>query len=699
MRDLLWLVPVLPLLGALINGGIVFFRRGREGEEGERSAAWIACGASGAAALVALGAIADYLTSLSPRPFELPLWQWLAPGSLPGSAGGSFDLSIGFGLLLDPLSAVMLFVVTFVGFWIHLYSAGYMSGERGFRRYFTYLNLFLVAMLVLVLGDGYAPMFLGWEGVGLCSYLLIGFYFDRESAADAGRKAFVVNRIGDFALLGALFALAGRFGTLQFGELSAAIAASGEALRAPYVLGLSFAGFVALCLFLGATGKSAQIPLYVWLPDAMAGPTPVSALIHAATMVTAGVYLVVRSSALFVLAPEISALVAWVGAATALAAAGFALVQTDLKKVLAYSTISQLGYMFLAAGVGAYSAAIFHLATHAFFKALLFLAAGAVIHALAGEQDLRRMGGLWKRLPTTARTFAIGALAIAGIFPFAGFWSKDEILAAAASSGLSGHWVLYGVALGTAALTAFYMFRAFSLAFLGSYRGDSHALDHAHDAPRSMALPLIVLAVGAVAAGWVGIPEALGGGDRFGRFLEPVIAGVAHPAAGGVEGAHGEAMSHAAEIGWMALALALAAGSIALALRFYRSGLDRGAALAARFPRLHAFLVAKAWVDEIYDETVVRGTKRLADLSARFDAVAIDRALVEGAARATVGGSWLSGLFDRHVVDGLVNLCGWLFERCSRLLRRVQTGAVSNYAFALAFAAFLLVCLFAVARQ
>ncbi len=696
MVDLLWLVPLLPLLGAIANGWLVL-RQGRARPVGrsERTIAWIACGSSGASALLALGVIADYLRVRSPRPFALPLWEWLAPGALPGAAGGTpFDLSIGFGLLLDPLSVVMLFVVTFVGFWIHLYSVGYMAGESGFGRYFTYLNLFLVAMLVLVLGDGYASMFLGWEGVGLCSYLLIGFYFDRTSAADAGRKAFVVNRIGDFALLAGLFALAGRFGTLQFAELSSRIAASADALSAPYVLGLSFAGFVALCLFLGATGKSAQIPLYIWLPDAMAGPTPVSALIHAATMVTAGVYLVVRSNAIFELAPEISALVAWVGAATALLAAGFALVQTDLKKVLAYSTISQLGTMFLAAGLGAYSAAVFHLATHAFFKALLFLAAGAVIHALGGEQDLRRMGGLWSRLPIVGRTFAIGALAIAGIFPFAGFWSKDEILHAAASSATSGHWVLYAVALATAGLTAFYMFRAFALAFLGSFRGDPHTLGHLHDAPKSMALPLIVLAVGAVGAGWVGIPAALGGGDRFGRFLAPVVARIDS----GQEPLEHAASSHAAEIGGMALALLVAGAAILFALRTYRAGPERGAAAALRFPRLHRWLVHNGWVDEIYDATVVRGTWGLARLAARFDAGAIDRGLVEGAGRATVAGSWISGLFDRHVVDGLVNLSAWLLDRFSRSLRRVQTGAVSNYAFALALSAFLLVCAFAVWR-
>ena len=689
MRDLLWLVPVLPLLGALANG-LRIPRRATE-----RTVAWIACGSSGGAALLGLAVIADYLRALSPRPFELPLWEWMSPGMLPiaGAPGGAARLSIGFGLLLDPLSVVMLFVVTFVGFWIHLYSVGYMAGEPGFRRYFTYLNLFLVAMLVLVLSDGYAPMFLGWEGVGLCSYLLIGFYFDRESAADAGRKAFVVNRIGDFALLAGVFALVGRYGTLNFEQLGPLVAASGDALRSPYGLGLSFAGFVALCLFLGATGKSAQIPLYIWLPDAMAGPTPVSALIHAATMVTAGVYLVVRSNAIFRLAPEISTLVAWVGGATALLAAGFALVQTDLKKVLAYSTISQLGYMFLAAGLGAYSAAVFHLATHAFFKALLFLAAGAVIHALGGEQDLRRMGGLSKKLPTTARTFAIGALALAGIFPLAGFWSKDEILAAAAGSGVSGHWVLYGVGLLTAALTAFYMFRAFALAFLGSYRGDPHAESHAHEAPRTMALPLLVLAAGAIGAGWVGIPAALGGENRFGRFLHPVVA------AGGIEeGGAGHALSHAAEIGLMVLATLVAVISIALALRLYSGGPGRGEAIARRHPRFHALLWNKAWVDEIYDATVVRGVWALSRLAARFDATAIDRGLVEGSARATVAGSWFSGLFDRHVVDGLVNLSGWLLDRFSRSLRRVQTGAVSNYAFALGLGAFLLVCLYAVLR-
>jgi NADH-quinone oxidoreductase subunit L len=374
--NFLWLVPVLPLAGAALNG-LLGPRVPR------RVTTTVALGAPGLSLLIGLGAVWGYVQELSPAPFEQALYAWTTG-----------ELAIDVAFLLDPLSAVMLLVVTLVGFLIHVYSVGYMGEEEGYQRYFAYLNLFMGAMLLLVLGNNFLVMFVGWEGVGLCSYLLIGYYYREEFPPFAGRKAFIVNRIGDFAFLVGLFALVSRFGTLGYGEVFAAIESDPHAVQEPYLWGMSFAGFVALCLFIGAVGKSAQIPLYVWLPDAMAGPTPVSALIHAATMVTAGVYMVVRANVLYQLSPGVSGLVAVVGGLTALFAATIAFAQTDIKKVLAYSTVSQLGYMFMAAGVGAYAAAIFHLGTHAFFKALLFLGSGSVIHAMGGEQDMRRMGGL-----------------------------------------------------------------------------------------------------------------------------------------------------------------------------------------------------------------------------------------------------------------------------------------------------------------
>ncbi|MDP9120838.1 MAG: NADH-quinone oxidoreductase subunit L, partial [Acidobacteriota bacterium] len=477
----------------------------------------IALGAPLASLLVALASLWQYFQGgLYPQVVERVAYAWTTG-----------PLAIDVAFMLDPLSAVMLFVVTFVGFLIHVYSVGYMAHEEGYRRYFAYLNLFMAAMLTLILGDNFLVTFVGWEGVGLCSYLLIGFYFDQDFPPYAGKKAFIVNRIGDFAFLVGMFALVARFGTLRYTALFPRIAADPSLVTGPYVhtLGLSFASFVALCLFIGAMGKSAQIPLYVWLPDAMAGPTPVSALIHAATMVTAGVYIVVRANVLYQLAPGVSMFVAVVGALTAIFAATIGLAQTDIKKVLAYSTVSQLGYMFLAAGLGAYSAAIFHLGTHAFFKALLFLGSGSVIHAMSGEQDMRQMGGLRKRLPVTFATFLIGALAIAGIPPLAGFFSKDEILAAAAGKN---HWVLYATGLLTAGLTAFYMFRAVYLTFFGKFRGTHEQEHHLHESPPVMTVPLVILAVGAVVAGWVGIPRVLGFNllptGAFGRYLEPVVA-------------------------------------------------------------------------------------------------------------------------------------------------------------------------------
>ncbi len=690
MRELLWLIPVLPFAAALVNGVLL------HGRIGKRAVAWIACGSVALSALLGLAIIADhFLGEGGAEPFQQDLYLWVPGGPLATTAGGVRDVEIGMGFLLDPLSAVMLFVVTFVGFWIHLYSVGYMAHEEGFQRYFAYLNLFMGAMLLLVLGNNYLVTFVGWEGVGLCSYLLIGFYYKEEFPPYAGRKAFIVNRVGDFGFLLGLFALVSTFGTLRYTDVFGAIAADPGIANAPFVGGVSLAAFVAFCLFVGAMGKSAQIPLYVWLPDAMAGPTPVSALIHAATMVTAGVYMVARSNVLYQLAGGVSLFVAVIGAATALFAATIGLAQTDIKKVLAYSTVSQLGYMFLAAGVGAYTAAIFHLMTHAFFKALLFLGSGSVIHAMGGEQDMRKMGGLKKHLPATSRTFFIGCLAISGIPPLAGFFSKDEIL-----HGVAGahQWTLFAVGLATAGLTAFYMFRAYYMTFHGSFRGTHEQEHHLHESPRVMTLPLWVLAAGAVVAGWVGlsrgVTEAVVGRDLnvFHHFLEPIVSTIA----GAAPPEHHMAL-------WVELLLIVVSVGMGVAgwlvsRSFYRAGLERGAAWAARFPAAHRVLVNKYYVDELYDATVVRGTWGAAGGLYRFDAGVIDGVGVHGARNATVTGSQLSGFFDKYVVDGLVNLVGAVLSLFSRGFRRIQTGYVGNYALVLATGLLILVCAYALLR-
>jgi NADH-quinone oxidoreductase subunit L len=479
METWLWLIPALPLLGAAVNG--LLLRRART-----QAVSVVGCGSVGLSFLLAVVAMAD-LVSLpeASRLIHARYFTWIAAG----------DLAAPFGLRFDPLSAVMTLVVSGVGFLIHLYSVGYMRGDRGYGRYFAYLNLFTFAMLLLVLADNFLLMFVGWEGVGLCSYLLIGFWFEKQSATDAGKKAFLVNRVGDFAFLIGLFLIFRQMGTFDFDTINAH---ASEALTGP------MATLICLLLFAGATGKSAQIPLYVWLPDAMEGPTPVSALIHAATMVTAGVYLVARSSELFVLAPAALEAVAIIGGVTAFFAATIALVQTDIKRVLAYSTISQIGYMFLGAGVGAFSSSIFHLMTHAFFKALLFLGAGSVIHALSGEQDLRRMGGLARRLPRTHATFFVASLAIAGVAPLAGFFSKDAILGAVYASG---HRFLWFLGITTAMLTAFYIFRLYFLAFGGGEeRLEPHAKAHLHESPHVMTIPLMALAVLSAVGGFLNVP-------------------------------------------------------------------------------------------------------------------------------------------------------------------------------------------------
>jgi NADH-quinone oxidoreductase subunit L len=562
----LWLIPLLPLAGFLVNGIL-----------GRRLPKWQVTAIALAAPAAAFCVVAWAATLLIPyaavgyggygaMPYTENLGRWIQVGAL----------HIDFSFVLDQLSLIMLLVVTGVGFLIHVYSVGYMSEEAGYARYFSYLNLFLFFMTVLVLAGNALVMFIGWEGVGLTSYLLIGFYFNKQSAAAAGKKAFLVNRVGDFGFLIGIFLLLTNFGTLTFSEIAAKLNAL------PAWQG-GILTITALCLLLGATGKSAQLPLYIWLPDAMEGPTPVSALIHAATMVTAGVYMIARTHVLFDHAPTALAVVAIVGGATAIFAASIALVQTDIKRVLAYSTISQLGYMFLAAGVAAYSAAIFHLITHAFFKALLFLAAGSVIHGLSGEQDLRRMGGLWKKLPITFATMTVGVLAIAGLPPLAGFYSKDAILLAAFEHGPLG-LLLYLVGLVTALLTSFYMFRLWYLAFFGASRSPEA---HPHESPWTMLVPLILLATLSICGGWIGI-------EHFAAFLKPVT---------GLRKAHVPAV-----LEWtlMGVAVAMALLGWIAAHVFYKSRTGLPAALAASWPRSNKLLVHKYWVDEIYSSLIVK---------------------------------------------------------------------------------------------
>jgi len=622
--DLLWLIPALPLAGAAVNGALAY------GKAPKAAVTAVALGAPLASLLVAATCIWQYLTSgLYPRAVEQISYAWTT-GTLDG-------LQINVAFLLDPLAAVMLFIVTFVGFLIHVYSVGYMGHDEGYARYFAYLNLFMAAMLTLVLGNNYLVMFVGWEGVGLCSYLLIGFYYDQEFPPYAGKKAFIVNRIGDFAFLIGMFALVARFGTLDFMPIFHRLAAQPALGTASYAGGLSFAAFVGLCFFVGAIGKSAQIPLYVWLPDAMAGPTPVSALIHAATMVTAGVYMAVRSNVIYQLTPGVSLFVAIIGTATALLAATIGMAQNDIKKVLAYSTVSQLGYMFMAVGVGAYSAALFHVLTHAFFKALLFLGSGSVIHAMGGEQDMLKMGGLRKRLPVTYRTFVVGSLALAGIPVFAGFFSKDEILASAAASGMPLHWLFWGVGWITAGLTAFYMFRAVYLTFDGTFRGTHEQEHHLHESPPVMTVPLIVLAVGAVVSGWIEIP-LLRGTNWFHRFLEPVLA-VVQDGASAAGGEH--ELGTTAEVTLILLSVGLAFAGIWLARSLYggAAGAARGMAFEERYPALHRLLANKWYVDEIYDAFVVRPLHGLSWVFYRVvDALVIDGSVRAGAAITRASG-------------------------------------------------------------
>jgi NADH-quinone oxidoreductase subunit L len=645
----LWLIPVLPLVGAAING--LFGKR-----FSRQTVAAIALGFSGAAFAMALW--------VATQASLLPVLENLAPWIRAG------DFLVDFAFYLDQLSLVMLLVVTGVGFLIHIYSVGYMWEEGGFYRFFSYLNLFMFFMLTLVLGSNYLVMFIGWEGVGLASYLLIGFWFTKDSAASAGKKAFIVNRIGDFGFLIALFLMIKHFGSLNFVQVFRVV--SGMPAE---VAGAGLLTAIGLLLMVGAAGKSAQIPLYVWLPDAMEGPTPVSALIHAATMVTAGVYMVARSHAIFDRAPQALMVVAIIGTLTALFAATIGICQTDIKKVLAYSTISQLGYMFMACGVAAYSAGIFHLMTHAFFKGLLFLAAGSVIHAVGGEQDMRRMGGLRHHIPWTFWTMTAGTFAIAGFPPFAGFFSKDAILWRAYSSPY-GSWVYWAIGVFTAFLTSFYMFRLWFLTFFGEYRGEvaaSHGDEHSHaakdsragapaphghggihESPKIMLVPLVILAVLSVCGGWVGI-------ERFDKFLSPTFhAGTTYsaeevraatPAPEPKEQGGSEALFTGISVFAAALGLFLA-----WLLYYRRPQLPQE--IAKALGGFYEAVVHKYYVDEIYAAVFV---KPLIDGSTRVLWQGIDQGVIDATLDNSADGAREVSDAVRHMQSGnLRSYAGWI---------------------------------------
>ncbi len=616
MIQYVWLVPVFPLIGFLINGLL--------GKKiSKNTVSLVGPGSVGLSFAWVLGCFWEYLhLPAKAKPVEVFVFNWIT--------SGTFNAQAAF--LVDPLSLVMLLVVSGVGFLIHIYSVGYMHDDPGYARYFSYLNLFVVNMLILVMANNFLLMFVGWEGVGLCSYLLIGYWYEKQSASDAGKKAFVVNRIGDFGFLLGIFLIFYTFGTVNFREVFA------QAHNFP--VGSAILTIITLCLFVGATGKSAQIPLYTWLPDAMEGPTPVSALIHAATMVTAGVYMVARCSALYVMAPISMTVVAVIGLATAFMAASIGLAQNDIKRVLAYSTVSQLGYMFLACGVGAFVAAIFHLMTHAFFKALLFLGSGSVIHGMHGEQDMRKMGALKNKMPITYAVMLVGTLAIAGIFPFAGFFSKDEILFKALTDGHVGYWAI--ASLG-AMMTAFYMFRLIFMTFYGEKRWDHHV--HPHESPPVMTIPLIILAILSTVGGFVGIP-LIQGWNVFHEFLAPSIA---HVAAG-----HEVHHSMTFEVMMMLVSMGVAGIGIFIAYKMYIKQPELPAQVTAKVPGLYDLIYNKYYVDEIYDATVVEPIKN--------------------------GSVFLWQEADSKVIDGAVNGTASVVDRLSLVIRKLETGYVQNYA-------------------
>src|ERR1022692_2580426 len=688
----IWLIPLLPAFGATI---MFFF--GRKLQKPTVSA--VCVGSIVLAFLMAGGAVWQYSAwSSTPehfhQPYEKPVYTWLGTDTghltYTTQSGKPADFRADVAFLLDPLSSIWLLFVTGVGMLIHIYSTGYMAHEGGYYRFFGYLNLFMFSMLTLILANNYVLMFVGWEGVGLCSYLLIGFYFHRKSASDAANKAFIVNRIGDAGFLLGMFFIAWYMGSLRFVDVTAA-ARSGH-----FQIGDPIITAATLLLFVGACGKSAQLPLYVWLPDAMEGPTPVSALIHAATMVTAGVYMIARSNALFVLAPKSMMVVAIVGALTAIFAASIGLVQNDIKRVLAYSTVSQLGYMFLALGVGAFSAAVFHVFTHAFFKALLFLGAGSVIHAMSGEQDMRNMGDLHNRIPTTHATMFIATLAIAGIFPFAGFFSKDAILWETWSRAGGAYRILWYVGYATALMTAFYMFRLMYLTFHGRPRMSHEVEHHIHESPASMTVPLVVLAICAFGAGFLGWPHSLGGSDHFAKFLEPVFAGEAQTLSAEGKAAQLAAAEkeeqHNTSTEWLLMALSLAAAGIGwtMAWRSYRNAdRDYVEPIAAAAPQVYDTLLNKYYVDEGYDYVftgrrkageVRLGVMGLGEASTWFDSNIVDGA-VNAAGSITRSTATISSWWDKWIIDGIgVNGPAILARMLSYPARLFEWGLVQWYA-------------------
>ena len=742
MLEYFWLIPLIPLVGVVVNG--LFASRYIRSQ---LFTGVLASGCMLVAFAIGLGSFVQLAgLPVADRHVEIELYDWISTSlvHMHDNAAGvtAARFNIPFGLQFDPLSALMVLIVTGVGFLIHVYAIGYMKHDppdRGVYRFFTYMNLFASFMLILVLGNSFAMMFIGWEGVGLCSFLLIGYYYQKKSAGDAAKKAFVVNRIGDAAFLIGMFTLFFTFGTLDYDQVFAAAAAN-------YEVGAGVITFATMMLLIGATGKSAQIPLYVWLPDAMEGPTPVSALIHAATMVTAGVYMVVRSNVLFSLSPATMTVVAVIGALTALMAASIAMVQNDIKRVLAYSTVSQLGYMFLACGVGAYAVGIFHLMTHAFFKALLFMAAGSVMHALHGELDMWKMGNLRRYMPITHKTFLVGTLAIAGVPGLAGFFSKDEILwnAWAGPNGSPWLWVIGTIVAG---MTAFYMTRMLIVVFYGGSRMDEHTESHVHENSHVITAPLVVLAILAIVGGYVGIPANLQIGPLAAlhervdiiRWLEPVTGGhtkaedhaeagalallpqsiaaaepgtLAGPAVGsevsqvvaraGVEPtfvlaaqqeqdtAEEHAEDHTA-LEWtlMLISTSVALAGIGLAYQIYGRGQPADEP-AKRFGGLYRAMWNKYWVDECYDAVFVNRAKDLGKALWIFDDAVLD-GTVNGVADATKRAATASTEFDSRIIDGTVNGVANSVWSSSWIFRALQTGMVQNYALVIAIGAFVLV--------
>ena len=685
----IWIIPLFPAFGA----ACMFFFGRRLSKSAVNGVCVGMVVLAFAWACLAVWQYTGYSATDPGKPFETILFTWLGTGSssiaYPTHAGAAaFNADAGF--LLDPLSSIWLLFVTGVGMLIHIYSIGYMGHEGGYYRFFGYLNLFMFSMLTLILGNNYALMFVGWEGVGLCSYLLIGFYFQKHSASTAANKAFITNRIGDAGFLLGLMTIAWYFGSVQFTAVNH-LARSGQ-----FAIGDPVITAACLCLFVGACGKSAQLPLYVWLPDAMEGPTPVSALIHAATMVTAGVYMVARSNALFVLAPTAMKTVAIVGALTAIFAASIGLVQNDIKRVLAYSTVSQLGYMFLALGVGAFAAGVFHVFTHAFFKALLFLGAGSVIHAMSGEQEMQHMGALAGKIKTTFGTMLIATLAIAGIPGFAGFFSKDAILWETWSREGGAFRYLWYIGFLTALMTSFYMFRLIYLTFFGKPRMSHEVEHHIHESPKSMTVPLVILAICSVGAGFLGLPHSLGGSDRFGKFLEPVFAKEAvvleHEGAAAQVAAGEQQVEHTDPLEYTLMFASVGAAILGwfLAQRAYKNA-DKGykEPIQQIAPPVYQTLFHKWYVDELYDYLftgrrklgpVRLGAMGLGEDLWKFDANVID-GTVNGAGWITRMTGTVSTLWDKWIIDGLlVNGVAIVTRLISYPVRLVQWGLVQWYA-------------------